>query len=118
MRLSKLASLSNMRPFSVAVSAETQKYVDKDRKYVGKYCNTPDNLVIEKGERIYLYDIQGNKYFDMLAGFAGVSQGHCHPKIVEAMHEQSKILTNCSRSLLNKVLPDTAEYLCDYLGYD
>lgn len=54
----------------------------------------------------------------MLAGFASVSQGHCHPKIAEAMYRQSLKLTMCSRSLLSAQLADTAEFLCDYLGFD
>ena len=45
----------------------------------------PIPVVIERGERIYLYDVDGKKYYDMLAGFAAVSQGHCHPKIIKAM---------------------------------
>lgn len=70
--------------FSSEVSAKTQYYLDLDNKHVTPYY-PPIPLVIERGERIYLWDTDGNKYFDMLAGFAAVSVGHAHPKITEAM---------------------------------
>ena len=68
------------------VSAETQKYMDKDEKHVCPYYPAVP-VVCERGERIYLWDVDGKKYYDMLAGFASVSQGHCHPKIAEAMYK-------------------------------
>ena len=60
--------------------------MDKDEKYVCPYYPAVP-VVCERGERIYLYDVDGRKYYDMLAGFASVSQGHCHPKIAEAMYK-------------------------------
>jgi ornithine--oxo-acid transaminase len=81
-----------------AMSARTQKYIDLDSKYVAHYYQMAP-VVIERGERIYLYDVDGKRYYDMLAGFGAVSQGHCHPKIRQAMIDQSEKLTLCSRSL-------------------
>lgn len=75
-------------------------------------------VIMERGERIYLYDIDGNKYYDMMAGFAAVAQGHCNPKIRQALIDQSGKLHLCSRSLNQNVLPKTAEYLCNMFGYD
>ena len=74
--------------------------LEKDKKYVTPYY-PPIDIVTERGERIYLYDTDGTRYYDMLAGFAAVSQGHCHPRIREAMIKQAEKLTLCSRSLLN-----------------
>ena len=65
-----------------------------------------------------MWDVEGRRYYDMLAGFACVSQGHCHPKIVETVIQQSMKLTMTSRSVMNTELPEFAEYLCKLLGYD
>lgn len=66
------------------VSANAQPYLDMEEEYVAKFFKTYP-IVIERGERIYLYDVDGKKYYDMLAGPGAVNQGHCHPKIVDAM---------------------------------
>lgn len=80
-------AMINKRSYSAAaVSRKTQHYIDKDSKFVAPYY-PPVPVVCEKGERIYLWDVDGRKYYDMLAGFASVSQGHCHPKIAEAMYK-------------------------------
>jgi len=83
-----------------AVTMKTQSYIEKDAKYVAPYY-PPVPVVCESGERIYLTDVDGRRYYDMLAGFAAVSQGHCHPKIAEAMYKQAMKLHMCSRSLLS-----------------
>jgi ornithine--oxo-acid transaminase len=91
--------------------------MDLDDKYVAPYYAMAP-VVMERGERIYLWDVDGRKYYDMMAGFAAVGQGHCHPKIRQALMDQSAKLTLCSRSLNQAVLPETAEYVCKLLGYD
>ena len=88
-----------------------------DKNHVAYYYSVPE-IVMERGERIYLWDIEGNRYYDMLGGFASLSQGHCHPKIAEAMYAQAKKLTMSSRSLMNDVMPDTSKFVCDFLGYE
>jgi ornithine--oxo-acid transaminase len=112
-----IALISKRSYAAAAISRKTQHYIDKDNKHVAPYY-PPVPVVCEKGERIYLWDVDGRKYYDMLAGFASVSQGHCHPKIAEAMYKQSLKLTMCTRSLLSAQLADTSEFLCDYLGFD
>ena len=78
----------------------------------------PIPIVIERGSRVHLWDTDGNKYYDMLAGFAAVSVGHCHPKVTEAIVKQANKISLTSRSLLNAVLPETAEAICKFTGYD
>lgn len=115
--LKPMKSMTTSRHFGAEISAKTKYFANLDSKYVSEYWATPP-LVIDRGQGIYLYDVDGNRFYDMLAGFASVSQGHCHPKITEAMVKQASKLSMSSRSLLNSSLPVTAEYLCNLLGYD
>jgi len=105
------------RGFATEVSAKTQRILDLDNKYVTPYY-PPVPIVIERAQRIYMWDTDGNKYFDMLAGFAAVSVGHAHPKITEAIVKQANKVSLTSRSLLNTVLPETAEAICKFTNYD
>jgi ornithine--oxo-acid transaminase len=74
--------------------------------------------VISKGKGIHLYDIEGKKYMDFMAGYSAVNQGHCHPKIVEEMRKQCNELTMCSRAFHNDKLAEYSEYICNLLGYE
>ena len=97
--------------------SKKQIAMEADHKYVCPYYHSPD-IVIEKGEGIYLYDTEGTRYMDMLAGFGVVNFGHCNPRIAKAMYEQSLKLTLCSRSLKDVYLGKTAELICNMTGYD
>ncbi len=68
-----------------------QEYMDREAKY-GAHNYHPLPVVLEKGEGIYVWDVNGKRYFDFLSAYSAVNQGHCHPKIVEAMTEQAKKL--------------------------
>ena len=116
-RAATAASSRTVAKRTFAASARAQEYLDTDKKHVAFYYNVPD-IVVDRGERIYLWDIEGNRYYDMLGGFASLSQGHCHPKIAEAMYEQAKKLTMSSRSVMNTMLPDTSKFVCDFMGYE
>ena len=78
-------------------------YMDRELKY-GAHNYLPLPVVLEKGEGIYVWDVDGKKYFDFLSAYSAVNQGHCHPKIVDAMVEQAKKLTLTSRAFYNNVL--------------
>lgn len=78
----------------------------------------PLPVVLEKGEGIYVWDVNGKRYFDFLSAYSAVNQGHCHPKIVEAMTEQAKKLALTSRAFYNNVLGEWEEYITKYFGYD
>jgi ornithine--oxo-acid transaminase len=92
-------------------------YMDREDKY-GAHNYHPLPVVLEKGEGIYVWDVEGKKYFDFLSAYSAVNQGHCHPKIVNAMVDQAKKLTLTSRAFYNNVLGEYEEYITKYFGYD
>ena len=94
-----------------------QEYMDREAKY-GAHNYHPLPVVLEKGEGIYVWDVNGKRYFDFLSAYSAVNQGHCHPKIVEAMTEQAKKLALTSRAFYNNVLGEWEEYITKYFGYD
>lgn len=94
-----------------------QEYMDREAKY-GAHNYHPLPVVLEKGEGIYVWDVNGKRYFDFLSAYSAMNQGHCHPKIVEAMTEQAKKLALTSRAFYNNVLGEWEEYITKYFGYD
>ncbi len=95
----------------------TQDYIAREDKY-GAHNYHPLPVVLDKGEGIYVWDVEGKKYFDFLSAYSAVNQGHCNPTIVNAMIEQSKKLTLTSRAFYNSVLGEYEEYIAKYFGYD
>ncbi len=91
--------------------------IEKEEKY-GAHNYHPLPVVLERGEGIYVYDVEGNKYYDFLSGYSAVNQGHCHPSILEAMTAQSQKLTLTSRAFHSRMMADYTEYMHDYFGYD
>lgn len=75
-------------------------------------------VVLSKGEGVYVYDVEGNKYYDFLSAYSAVNQGHCHPQILEALIEQAKKLTLCSRAFYNDKLGQCEEFLAKLFNYD
>ncbi len=94
-----------------------QDYMDRESKY-GAHNYHPLPVVLDKGEGVYVWDTDGKKYFDFLSAYSAVNQGHCHPKIVNAMVEQAKKLTLTSRAFYNSTLGEFEEYITKYFGYD
>ena len=92
-------------------------YMAREDKY-GAHNYHPLPVVLEKGEGVYVWDTDGKKYFDFLASYSAVNQGHCHPKIVKTMTEQAKKLALTSRAFYNNVLGEWEEYITKYFGYD
>ncbi len=84
----------------------------------GAHNYHPLPVVLERGEGVFVWDVDGKKYFDFLSAYSAVNQGHCHPKIVDALTKQSKILTLTSRAFYNNVLGEYEEYITNYFGYD
>mgnify|MGYP003124036129 FL=1 len=81
----------------------TQDAIDLENKY-GAHNYHPLPVVLSKGEGVYVWDVEGKKYYDFLSAYSAVNQGHCHPKIVGAMDEQAKTLTLTSRAFYNDML--------------
>jgi len=84
----------------------------------GAHNYHPLPVVLNKGEGIFVWDVEGNKYFDFLSAYSAVNQGHCHPKIIEALNTQSKKLTLTSRAFHNDQLGPFEEYITSLLGFD
>lgn len=84
----------------------------------GAHNYKPMPVVIERGSGVFLWDVEGKQYFDFLSAYSAVSQGHCHPKIVQAMIEQAQKLTLTSRAFYNDRLGECEQFLCEYFGYD
>lgn len=95
----------------------TQDFIKREEKY-GAHNYHPLPVVLEKGKGIYVWDVEGKKYFDFLSAYSAVNQGHCHPKIIAAMQDQANQLTLTSRAFYASALGEYEEYLCKYFGYD
>ncbi len=96
---------------------KSEAYIAKEEKY-GAHNYHPLPVVLERGEGVFVWDVEGKRYFDFLSAYSAVNQGHCHPRIINAMIEQAKILTLTSRAFYNNVLGDFEEFISKLLGYD
>ena len=99
------------------VSANALKYLELEDQF-GAHNYHPIPVVLEKGEGVFLYDVDGKKYFDFLSGYSAVNQGHCHPAIVQTLQEQAAKLTLTSRAFHNNLLGEYEAYITKYFGYD
>lgn len=98
------------------LSASERNIALEDRYGAHNYHPLP--VVLAKGEGVYLWDVEGKRYYDFLSAYSAVNQGHCHPAIIQAMIEQAQTLTLTSRAFYNDKLGETEKYLCEYFGYD
>jgi ornithine--oxo-acid transaminase len=95
-------------------SAET---MELENKY-GAHNYHPLPVVLSRGEGVFVWDLEGKKYFDFLSAYSAVNQGHCHPRIVEAMTEQAKTLALTSRAFYNDALGVYEKFVTEFFGYD
>ena len=95
----------------------TQDYIKREEKY-GAHNYHPLPVVLDRGEGVHVWDVEGKRYFDFLSAYSAVNQGHCNPKIIQAMTEQAGKLTLTSRAFFNSVLGEFEEYVSKYFGYD
>ena len=84
----------------------------------GAHNYHPIPVVLERGEGVYVWDVNGKKYFDFLAAYSAVNQGHCHPRIIKALIDQAQKLTLTSRAFYNSILGEYEKYITSYFGYD
>ncbi len=98
-------------------SLNSKFFFDVEHKY-GAHNYKPLPVVLSRGEGIYLWDIHSKKYFDFLSAYSAVNQGHCNPKILEALNIQAKKLTLTSRAFYNDVLGDYEKYITNIFKYD
>lgn len=98
-------------------STNTAKYIALEDQF-GAHNYHPVPVVLEKGEGVFLYDVDGKRYFDFLSGYSAVNQGHCHPAIIKALTDQAQKLTLTSRAFYNNLLGQYEKYITEYFGYD
>jgi|TARA_B100001094_G_scaffold321212_1_gene368580 ornithine--oxo-acid transaminase len=95
----------------------SKDYIALEDKY-GAHNYHPLPVVLAKGEGVFVWDVEGKRYYDFLSAYSAVNQGHCHPKIIDALKKQSDILTLTSRAFHNDTLGEYEKYITEYFGYD
>jgi ornithine--oxo-acid transaminase len=95
----------------------TEKYIELEHTYVGNIYH-PLDVVVERAEGVWMYDVEGKRYLDCLSAYSAVSQGHCHPRLINALVQQAQHVTLSSRAFRNDQLGPFSQELCQLLGYD
>ena len=96
---------------------KSHDYIEREEKF-GAHNYHPLPVVLDRGEGPFVWDVEGKRYYDFLSAYSAVNQGHCHPKIINALTEQAGKLTLTSRAFFNSVLGEYEEYVTKYFGYD
>jgi ornithine--oxo-acid transaminase len=92
-------------------------YINREDLY-GAHNYHPLPVVLDRGEGVFVWDVEGKKYFDFLSAYSAVNQGHCHPKIIGALVQQASKLTLTSRAFYNSTLGEYEEFVTKYFGYE
>ena len=106
-----------MQAINPTLSSKAEEMIAKENQY-GAHNYHPLPVVLERGEGVFVWDMDGKKYYDFLSAYSAVNQGHCHPKIVSAMIKQAQTLTLTSRAFYNDQLGNYEEYVTNYFGFD
>ncbi len=101
----------------VSTITSSQEAIALEEKF-GAHNYHPLEVVLNKGEGVFLWDVEGKRYYDFLSAYSAVNQGHCHPRIINALIEQAKELTLTSRAFYNDKLGIAEKYVCETFGYD
>src|ERR1700733_13886368 len=101
----------------LSLSEKTRHLVEEEEKY-GAHNYHPLPVVLNRGEGVFLWDVEGKRYFDFLSGYSAVNQGHCHPRIIATLIEQAQKLTLTSRAFHSETLGEYVKYITSYFGYD
>ncbi len=102
---------------SVVEISSSEEAIKLEDKY-GAHNYHPLPAVLSRGEGVFMWDVEGKKYYDFLAAYSAVNQGHCHPKIVDAMKKQAETLSLTSRAFYNDMLGKFEKFACEYFGFD
>ncbi len=92
-------------------------YINRENLY-GAHNYHPLPVVLDRGEGVFVWDVEGKRYFDFLSAYSAVNQGHCHPKIINALIQQASRLTLTSRAFYSSALGEYEEFVTKYFGYD
>ena len=106
-----------MTPLQTELPNRTLDLVALEDKF-GAHNYHPLDVVIERAEGVWVYDVEGKRYLDCLAAYSAVNQGHCHPRILRTLQEQASRITLSSRAFRNEQLPLFCKELCELTGYD
>ena len=115
--LGRITSLCSYRYSSRSSNLSSQEIIDRQSKYCA-HIYAPFSVAMCKGEGVYLWDVEGRRYIDCLAGYLAVNQGHRHPRIIKAMREQLERVTLTSSAVYNDAVGEFAEYATSLFGYD
>lgn len=96
---------------------KTLEYIERENRF-GAHNYHPIPVVLERGDGVFVWDVEGKRYFDFLASYSALNQGYCHPKIINAFIEQAGKLTLTSRAFFNNMLGEWEEYITKLFGYD
>ncbi|MVT11231.1 ornithine--oxo-acid transaminase [Chitinophaga tropicalis] len=99
------------------ISDKTQHFLHLEEQY-GAHNYHPLPVVLERGEGVFLWDVDGKRYYDFLSGYSAVNQGHCHPAIINALMAQAQKLTLTSRAFHSDLLGEYAAFITSFFGYD
>jgi ornithine--oxo-acid transaminase len=102
---------------STSLTDSARRHLELEEKYSAHNYH-PLPVVLHRGAGVFVWDVDGNRYFDCLSGYSAVNQGHCHPRIITALTEQASRLTLTSRAFHSDLLGEYARYITTYFGYD
>jgi len=110
--------LPSSKPYPISeLDEKSKKVIQKESKY-GAHNYHPLPVALSRGQGVFVWDVAGNRYYDFLSAYSAVNQGHCHPRIIRALQEQSKVLTLTSRAFYANVLGEYEEFVTKLFGYD
>lgn len=107
----------NFKEMVLEGQISSQKAIELEHEH-GAQNYHPLPVVLNRGEGVYVWDVEGKKYYDFLSAYSAVNQGHCHPKIINALEEQAETLTLTSRAFYNDKLGQYEKYVTEYFGFD
>ena len=102
---------------TATIGSLSSEAIQLENQY-GAHNYHPLPVVLNRGEGVYVWDVEGKRYYDFLSAYSAVNQGHCHPKIISALKDQAEKLTLTSRAFYNDVLGTFEKYVTEYFGYD
>lgn len=102
---------------TATISAVTEHFLSLEEQY-GAHNYHPIPVVLNKGQGVFVWDVDGKRYYDYLSGYSAVNQGHCHPRIIQALIEQAQRITLTSRAFHSDLLGEYTQYITEYFGYD
>jgi len=101
----------------IYLTEQTQHFIDLEQKF-GAHNYHPIPVVLNRGKGVFVWDVDDKKYYDFLSGYSAVNQGHCHPRIIDALIEQAQKLTLTSRAFHSSLLGEYEKFISSYFGYD